>query len=231
MQKKLTYETDTECSICSRNFKVTRTRVGIKFTGMDTDFRMRYENVDPNYYVIWVCPHCGYSAPDDCFSTISDTKRAILLKALNGKEVRLDLQGERTAEQALSSYKLAIYFGELSALPASKMGGLYLKMAWLYRDKGDEELEQRCLAKAAEQYMLAFSNERLPIGKMTETALVYLVANLLDRTGDIKQAARWLSKIVAGKKTSDEAKLNDMARDLWFSIKEKRAALGETDEV
>lgn len=222
MEKKLIYETDKECPLCEQAFKVTRTRVGLRMVSMDTDFRMKYEGVDPYLYVVWVCPHCGYAAPDSAFAPLSDNEKAILQKALQGKKVGIKLEGERTVEQALVSYKLAIYFGELRHIPPSQLAGLYLKMAWLSADKGDKDLQQACLTKAVEHYMEAYSTERFPIGKMTENTLGYLIANLLDRLGKYEEAAKWLGKVV-NKKNSGEAKIQEMARDLWQSLKGKRA--------
>lgn len=223
MKKKLIYETEKECPLCTNSFKVTRTRVGMKLISMDTDFRMQYEGVNPYLYVVWLCPHCGYAAPDTCFAPLMESEKATLLKNLQGKEVGINLQGERTVDQALASYKLAIYFGELRKIPQSQIAGLFLKMAWLYRDKEDAELEQACLKKAVEHYMEAYSTERFPIGKMTQNTLGYLVANLLDRIGEYEQAATWLGKVV-NQKSSGEAKVREMARDLWQSLKEKRSA-------
>lgn len=222
MEKKLIYETEKECPLCAKSFRVIKTRVGIKLISMDTDFRMQYEGVNPYLYMVWVCPHCGYAAPDTCFAPLRESEKAILLKALQGKEIGIDLQGERTIDQALASYKLAVYFGELRKIPHSQMAGLFLKMAWLYRDKEDADMEQSCLQKAVTHYMEAYSTERFPIGKMTQNTLGYLVANLLDRIGEYEEAAKWLGKVV-NQKASGEAKILDMARDLWQSIKEKRA--------
>jgi len=230
MQKKQIYETEKDCPICLGKFNATRTRVGLRLTGMDPDFRMRYEGIEPMFYLIWVCPHCGYAAQEDSFSSLSDKARTVVLKALEGKTVGLNLLGERTLEQALTSYKLALYFAELRSLPASKIGGLYLKMAWLYRDKQEAELEQVCLTKATEYYIQAYSNEAFPIGKMTENTIIYLVANLLDCIGESKQAGTWLSKIIGGKKKSGEVRLYTMAQDLWHRIKSKRDAVGLTNQ-
>lgn len=221
MEKKLIYESKKECPLCSDSFTVIKTRIGIKLISMDTDFRMKYEGVDPYLYVVWVCPHCGYAAPDTCFSPLSEGEKAILRKALQGKQVGVNLQGERTVDQALASYKLAIYFGDLRNIPHSQMAGLFLKMAWLYRDKENEEMEQSCLAKAVEHFMEAYSKERFPIGKMTENTMGYLIANLLDRIGKYDQAAKWLGKVV-NQRTHGEAKILEMARDLWHDLKERR---------
>lgn len=222
MEKKIIYETDKKCPLCGKSFKVIKTRVGMKLISMDTDFHMKYEGVDPNFYAVWVCPHCGYTAQDTSFGPLREAEIAVLKKALDGKQVGIDLQGERTAEQALTSYKLAIYFGELRNLPESQIAGLFLKMAWLYRDKEDKEMEQVCLKEAVAHYMEAFSKERFPIGKMTENTLGYLIANLLDRIGEYEQATKWLGKVV-NQQSHGETKILDMARDLWHSLKEKRA--------
>lgn len=222
MGKKLIYETDKECPLCEHSFKATKTRSGLRLVEMDTDFRMRYADIDPCYYAVWVCPHCGYAAPDTCFAPLSEGEKSVLHKALQGKKVGVKLQGERTLEQALISYKLAIYFGELRCMPHSQLGGLYLKMAWLSADKEDRDMQQNCLMKAVEHYMEAYSTERFPIGKMTENALGYLIANLLDRLEKYEEASRWLGKVL-NQRNSGDAKIMEMARDLWGSLKAKRA--------
>jgi len=225
MEKKLTYETDKECPVCFKTIKVMKTRLGIRMTGMDSDFRMRYEGVNPYLYMVWVCPHCGYAAQDTAFSSLGDRERNIIKEALQGKKIGLDLSGERTLDQAIVSYKLALHFGQIRKLPASQIAGLYLKMAWLCQDKADTAMEKLCLGKAVEHYMLAYSNEHFPIGKMTENSLSYLIANLLERTGQYEEAAKWLSRVITQRQAQGEAKIIDMARDLWQNLKEKRSDL------
>jgi uncharacterized protein len=229
MTTKPIYETDTECPLCSKKFKVTKTRIGIPMVGLETDFRMRYQGVDPYLYMVWVCPHCGYAAPDTCFAPLSDMERNKLSEVLKGKRIGIDLQGERTPDQALASYKLALYFSQLRNLPASQIGGLFLKMAWLHRDKHAVDEEQRCLSNAVECYVQAYANETFPIGRMTETSLEYLVAELYHRIGRYEEAAKWLGKVLNQRRSQGEARIIDMARDLWQILKEKRAGAGTVE--
>lgn len=209
------------CSICNKEFEVTKVRSRLVKVAQDSDFCSHYKNVNPYYYSIWVCPHCGYAAQDGHFGEVAAANIEKITKFLAEKEVNIDLSGVRSREQAVAAYKLAIFFAGMEELVPSKIAGLYLRLAWLFREGGQEDDEQLSLAKAAEYYDLALSKERLPIDGMTEPALTYLIGELLRRTGKLERSLQYFSKVVAMPQAKLEKRILDMAREAWHGVRDK----------
>ena len=57
------YQTAVLCPCCDSEFKTTRVRPSFKRTlSVDSDFCGYYkDDVNPDYYVVRVCPLCGFS--------------------------------------------------------------------------------------------------------------------------------------------------------------------------
>lgn len=217
----LLFTVEKTCDICNKEFEVTKVRSRLVKVSQDTDFCSYYKNVNPYYYSIWVCPHCGYAAQDSHFGEVTAANVEKIAKFLAQKEVNINLSGPRTREQAITAYKLAIFFAGMEELAASKIAGLYLRLAWLFREGKQEADEQLALTKAAEYYDQALSKERLPIDGMTETALTYLIGELLRRTGKQEQSLQYFSKVVAMPQAKLEKRILDMARDAWHEVRNK----------
>ena len=56
------YQVEKTCPICEKKFKLTKTRGQAVSVSTDTDFCTRFADLNPYYYTIWVCPHCGFAA-------------------------------------------------------------------------------------------------------------------------------------------------------------------------
>ena len=224
MAAEVLYSVDKDCPICKGKFKVTKVRSKLQMVKQDSDFCTYYKDVNPNYYVIWVCPSCGYAAQDTYFDELSPAAEDKTRKFLQGKEVRLDLSGVRSREQAIASYKLAIFLAELvSALP-SRLAGLYLKLAWLYREAEMPEEERILMMKARQCYEQATLKERFPIGNLTDIAVEYIIGELYRRTGQVDQALSYLSKVVGNPKAKLEKRILELAKDSWHKAREQKRA-------
>lgn len=218
-----TYEVDKECSLCGKSFTVTKMKSRLIKIKQDTDFCTYYKDINPYYYSIWVCPHCGYAAQDAHFDELSPAAREKLTEFLTDRQVNVNFCGERTYEQAAATYKLALFYNEMLGTADSRLGGLYLKLAWVNREAGETEPEQAALLKAVAHYEQALSRERLPAGNMTETTLTYLVGDLFRRTGDADQAVRYLNKIVSSQQAKlAERNIYNLARQVWQEIRESK---------
>lgn len=217
----LLFTVERTCKVCNKKFEATRVRSRLVKVSQDTDFCSYYKNVNPYYYSVWVCPHCGYAAKDDHFEQITAENAEKISQFLAQKQVNVNLGGVRSREQAIAAYKLALFFAEMEGLAASHLAGLYLRLAWLFREGQDEEDEQVALSKAVEYYDQALSKERLPIGGMTEPALTYMIGELLRRTGKQEQSLQYFSKVVAMPQAKMEKKILDMAREAWHEAREK----------
>lgn len=221
-----TYSVEKTCPICQQNFYVTRLRGRQVMIKQDTDFCAYFKDVKPYYYTIWVCSHCGYAAEDTCFDEVSAAAGDKIGTFLAGRDVKVNLGGERTRAQAVATYKLAIFFADLIAAPASRLAELYLKLSWLYREGEELEEEQQAQAKACEYYEQALLRERLPIGTLSEAAVTYLIGELARRTGQTDKALVYLAKVVGSPVAKLEPRVTNLARSAWH---EARAAREEAD--
>ncbi|MBC8016446.1 MAG: DUF2225 domain-containing protein, partial [Sporomusaceae bacterium] len=138
---------------------------------------------------------------------------------LSAKNVKVNLAGIRSWEQAIVTYKLAIFYSELTAASASKMAGLYLRLGWLYRESGQVDEEKKVLTKACECFEKALEREPMPLGNMSELTVMYLISDLLWRTGQNEKAKLYLSKVVSSPLAKEEKRVSDLARDLWQEMR------------
>ena len=208
------YTAEKTCVLCDKPFTVTKVRGRQPLIKQDSDFCSYYQDVNPYYYAIWVCPNCGYAAQDTYFEEYP-AKANTIKEFLANRAVNVNFSGERTREQAIVTYKLAMFFADLAGMLNSRMAGLYLKLAWLYREgeQGTEELV--ALDKAREYYERSFLKEKMPIGNMSELTLEYLCGELLRRTGKLPEALNYLGKVVTNPRAKQEKRILTMARDAW----------------
>ena len=218
----LLYTVDKDCALCGRSFPVTKVRNRLRMVKQDTDFCTTYADINPYYYDIWVCPHCGYAAQESWFSELSESAAVKVKAFLKGKDIRVDFGGERSCQQALDTYRLALYFANLTGQIASRVAGLFLRTAWLFRESGEADKEQVALTEARKYYEEALMKEPLPIGHMSEISLEYIVAELYRRTGELDKAMSGFGRIVGNPKAKLEKRVLEMARDAWHATRDLR---------
>ncbi|KYZ75774.1 hypothetical protein AXX12_11245 [Anaerosporomusa subterranea] len=217
------YTVEKKCPLCDRTFSTTKVRNSLKMVKQDTDFCTYYQQVNPYYYTIWVCPHCGYAAQDVYFEEVLPTAAANTLRTfLQAREVNVDFGGVRTREQAIATYKLAIFYAEMTLTLASRLAGLWIKLAWLFREGEQTAEEQFAMTKALTYYEKASLKEALPIGGLTEIALQYLMGELLRRTGKIDDAITYLGRLVSDPRARSERRIVDLARQCWHLAREEK---------
>ncbi len=216
----LLYTVNKQCPLCQKMFTVTKVRNKLQMVKQDSDFCTTYQELNPYYYTVWVCNHCGYAAQDTYFADLPPAAQQVK-NFLKDKKVNVNFSGPRTSEQAIDTIKLAIYFGGLGQIQASRLGGLYIKLAWLYREKQDQESEHKALKMAQRYYEEALEKENFPIGNMSQYTLEYLMADLMNRTGDTEEATRRLSRIVNNHQARLEKRIFEMAKELWYQIRQQ----------
>lgn len=218
-----TYSGEVDCPVCSKKFNVTKTRSRLIKTSQDSDFCVHYKDFNPYYYTVWICPHCGYAADEKFFNKLKETDKAKIAQFLSKKEVKIKHSELRTREEAIVAFKLAVYFAELINAPASRLGSLYLKLAWMYREAGDAAKEQEMLPRALEHYDRSLTTERYPIGSMTDNAAMYLIAALYARIGNADTATQYLSRVIGDRRARLEPAIYNLARDLWQELRNEKA--------
>ena len=217
-----TYSVEKKCPVCEQTFSVTRTRGRQVMDRQDSDFCAHFKDINPYYYTIWVCSNCGYAAADSYFESLFVSAKDKIAKFLATRKVNVNYSGERTRDQAIATYKLAIFFADMIAAPASRLAELYLRLAWLYREGENQEEEKTALLKACEYYEQALLRERLPIGSLSEAAVSYLIGELARRSGQIEKALLYLSKVVGNPASKLEPRVLSLARDAWHEARDAR---------
>lgn len=225
----LLYVVEKNCPLCGQAFSTTKVRNKLQLIQQDTDFCCYYNELNPYYYAVWVCPHCGYAAQDSHFEEQIPAASAKKLKEfLGSRQVNVDFGGVRTHEQALATYKLALFYGEMTSILASRLAGLWMKLAWLYREVQQTEEEKLALIKALEKYELASVKERLPIGALTEVGLQFLMGELYRRTGKLDEAAVYLGRLVSDPRARAEKRIYELARECWQLTRNDKKAQEES---
>ncbi|PWK15947.1 DUF2225 domain-containing protein [Tumebacillus permanentifrigoris] len=216
------YDRKVRCPLCEEtyNTKKVLTRA-VKVLQTEGDFYARYGGPNPIHYLINVCTTCGFSFLEKTQPRVTSLRRQQYVSEVASKWVVRDYCSERTIKQAVVSFKLAIFCAQFVSEPSRTIGGLCLHLAWLYRELGDVEEEQRFLRDALEFYIDAFEHDsRLEDnGKMP-----YLIGELSRRVGDDKQAVLYFNQVIQDRESAQ--KYIKLARDQWGLLREARAAQG-----
>ena len=103
---------------------------------------------------------------------------------------------------------------------ALSIAGLTLRIAWLYRDKGAQEEELRFMKIARDLYINSYSEGDYAGTQMSESRVLYIIAELSWKIGDKEEATRYFSRVIEGQRTSTEPHIIKMAKDRWQDIRQ-----------
>jgi hypothetical protein len=216
------WEKQIDCPLCKNSFIAKNVKSSaIKIKKRDTDFRGIYEGVNPNWYLVWVCPKCYYASFSEDFENVKKKYIEILKK--DEKERRLiakgsDFNKERTHFLALISYELAAHCYQITNSSNEKIGNLFLKAAWLAREVKIWSLEKEFLKKALTCYQEAY--EKDPDLKMDHSLIVYLIGELNRRLGNYKEALKFLGRVYDDRKGRCNIEVRRLAHEQYYIIKE-----------
>lgn len=208
------------CLYCSKEFKTTEIMENkLKVTKRDSDFCIHYDYENPIFYDIHVCPHCGYAFYSS-YRKLIEPYRSIVKENYIDKVQKMDLCGERKIEDAIKTFKLALFTAQLTKERKLVTANLCLKTAWLYRYLKDEEQEKRFLRLALKDFTDILSTERLDTQGIDEDKLIYLIADLSSRLNKYASARKWFSHLITDKSVSK--KYRNLALSRWHEYKDKK---------
>ena len=228
------YEKKVECICCNKTFSTTKIRTKlIKIESTDTDFCPTYSesSVPALYYNVFVCEHCGFSFTEDFSKYFGPGIKEQLLDQISTKWVQRSYHHERSLSEALDTYKLAFVCGSIKREKFVTLAGLALRIAWSYRKLQNVNQEQRFLKIARDQYIESYSTEDYASTQMTDTRVIYMIAELSRRIGDLDMATRYYSKIIENQRVGGEAKVIEMAKEQWQLVREEREKVRAAEAV
>ncbi|MGG5252827.1 DUF2225 domain-containing protein [Neobacillus sp. SM06] len=219
------YDKKLECLLCKQPFtsKKVRSRF-VKIKEVDTDFCPVYESdeVNPLLYPIHVCPACGFSFSDDFSKYFPPGAKESIQTKVTDRWVPRNFGTERTIQQAIQAYKLAIYCGTLKKEKHVLLAGMYLRTAWFYRSLKEEQQELRFLKLAGEEYEQSYMEDDFKGSQVSEVKILYLIGELSRRIKDVDKATKFFSMVIERQKQTVEPKIIEMAKERWHEIRDSR---------
>ncbi len=220
------YDRDVVCKICEKTYvtKKVRTRF-IRVKHHDTDFCSFYTStkINPLLYYVTVCPTCGFSASEECTDYFPPMSKDLIQQKICDNWTSKDYGQERTLDMAINSYKLAIYCAIIKKEKHIALGGLYLRLAWLYRTESvNLQEEQRFIRLALDEYLQSYTTGDFSDTSFSEIKLLYLIGDLSRRVGSEGQATRYFSRVIEKQKETIEKGIVQMAKDRWSEMREEK---------
>ncbi|MEF3309114.1 DUF2225 domain-containing protein [Paenibacillus sp. GYB004] len=215
------FSINVTCMCCEQPFNTSRVRPSFKkATVTDSDFCIHYKAVNPDYYVVRVCPYCGFSFSESFSESMTAKHKSDYYEKLGRSWNALDLTGERGWNEALQSYKLALLCAQIKGEKDRVIAGLLHHIAWMYRYKGNKEQESRFLQFALDAYVRVYEVEGTDVNN---ARLMYLIGELNRRLGNYHKAVLWFGRVINDKSIMDAAMIR-ASREQWVQTREDMLA-------
>lgn len=215
------YSIKVNCVCCEQSFQTSRVRPSFrKPVRTESDFCIHYKLHNPDYYVVRVCPYCGYAFTENFSETMTPRTKELYYEKLGKNWNGLDLTGERDWNGAMQTYKLALVCAQIKGEKDRVVAGLLHHIAWLYRYKDNNEQEARFLQFALDAYIKVFEVEGEDVNN---ARLMYLIGELNRRLGNYQKAVLWFGRVINDKKIMDSAMIR-ACREQWVQTREDMIA-------
>lgn len=225
---------DVKCPACDFTFKTPRVRAtALKVKSGDSDFHKTYEGLRPLLYAVTSCPSCNYSARNDDFDkvTLEYHKEIIdLAKAVKDskKAVAFPQSAELDTETAVKKHMVAVsFYKHFKPENPNTIAGLYMHIAWMYREDANAEKEKEFLKLALEYYIKTYEKGVQIPEKIGEPGISYLIGEINRMLGDRNEAVKWFAKTVQHEQIGNFPNIENLSRDAWEKITEEKRKEGK----
>lgn len=216
------YRVKVTCLCCETVFETSKVRPSFKkVVKTDTDFCTYYKDINPDYYVVRVCPSCGFSFTESFSQNLLPARKKHYLDTIGSKwQSKRDYGGERDAAMAMETFKLALITGQTVGEKERVIASILHHIAWMYRRDGKTEEEKRFLEYALDSYVRVYETDR---EANNSARLMYLIGELNRRLGRFHEAVRWFSRVVQDHSIMDATMIR-ASREQWQVIREELEA-------
>ncbi|MGE5403515.1 MAG: DUF2225 domain-containing protein, partial [Candidatus Saccharibacteria bacterium] len=168
------------CPVCDKLFDVKMLRNSrLRLQKVEPDFRQSYEEIEPMWYMPFVCPHCLYADLNTTFNQVSDAARKAILKESPElrKQISFSFSQPRTIDEVLIAYYLILHWLESAKPDVNGLAKIWLRLAWLYRDLQEEEPARLATDQAYDYYKQTYEKSR-GLSQEQEQRLAILLGEL-----------------------------------------------------
>lgn len=104
------YRIQVTCPCCDQSYETSRVRPSFKKAlRSDSDFCGYYRpEANPDFYVVRVCLRCGYASTEHSLGQLNERQKQAYRERLSSRWTSRDYGGERSLQQAMDCYKLAL---------------------------------------------------------------------------------------------------------------------------
>jgi len=213
------YQISVTCPNCSYGYKTSKVRRSfVKTIKTDSDFCVHYKDINPDFYLVRICPMCGYAFTENFKSNVKPHVKERIYETITKKWQNINYGNERNINDAIKLYKLSLLCAQLTEESNAVIGGICFKLACLYRFQDDDEQERRFLQYTLDSYMNFFENESNV--NVNEGKMIYLIGEIHRRLGDYHTAVKWFNRVINEKSITDIGIIKK-AREQWQLTKEQ----------
>jgi uncharacterized protein len=217
------FQIKVKCICCEVSFQTSRVRPSFKMAlRSDSDFCSYFKTINPDFYVVRVCPFCGFSATENFNERISEKQRSSYFEKIGNQWKQREYGRVRDEVEAMETYKLALITAQAIGEKDRVIAALLHHIAWLYRYDGNREQEDRFLKFAKDAYVRVYETER---DSLKNARLMFLIGELNRRLGEYSEAVRWFGRVIHDKKITDSAMIR-ASREQWQNIREDISGKG-----
>lgn len=215
------WEKEFRCQYCGNIFYQTRFfSSAIMIDSRDSDLKPNYKGVNALYFQTVTCPHCYLTLFERDFGSLKmpEEKRPAVAKVLDNakKEFgKLNFWRDKSVDDAVKQMSIAaaVYTVLNHRRNAAEA---YLKLGWLFREKGDKKEELIALAKALKFFEEHYREE---ITKEEEEPMIlFYLGELNARLGNEKEAVKWFSTLVSKYRGTSSLYVK-AAKERWQEIR------------
>jgi uncharacterized protein len=212
------------CPACDDPFQTYYVRTAaLRPKRRDSDFYVEWDGLNPEHYVVQVCPTCLYAAYRSDFGTLNEESRARMRGDAGERRERFGVHGFsgiRNVAAVQASYELALRcYAVRQYRRYAIYASLCLHMAWLAREMRASDREKHYLNLALNYYQKSYTHDKLhdPEGEIRQT---YLIGELSLQLGHLDEAIHWFNETVKHPEIDKSPGLESRARERWAAARE-----------
>ncbi|MEB3100343.1 DUF2225 domain-containing protein [Ferviditalea candida] len=215
------YRIDIKCPVCENSFKTSKVRPSFKKSlSSESDFFNKYKDINPDFYIVRVCPFCGYSSTENFENRLTGEMLTAFAGKVSANWSQRDFGQERSWDEALQTLKLGLICAQIAEEKDRVIAGLLHHIAWRYRERGDKGQELRFLQFALEAYIKVYE---LEAENVNNARLMYLIGELNRRVKKYYDAVKWFSRVIHDKKIVDGGMIR-ASKEQWMLTRQEMIA-------
>ncbi|MBM7704610.1 DUF2225 domain-containing protein [Metabacillus iocasae] len=218
------YDKTITCALCKKEYTTKKIRSRfVRPIKYDTDFFTFYENahLNPLFYHVHVCPTCGYSATEDFSPSFLLNTDLELKEKVSAHWIEQDYGQERTIEDAIKAYKLALFCSVIKKEKHITIASILLRLSWLYRINEDSKREAHFMKYALHHYEESYLVDDSRDSQMSIVKMLYMIGELYLRLDNEQQATFYFSQIIQKHGQHSDQKIISMTRERWYELRER----------